>query len=82
MSYTPAIAWLLSAELTSGICVCDCAQEAEGTWFLIRMTCLTQYMFGRVTPPVSVSVQLKNWMNKHSAEKHNAVHEVLPVKSQ
>lgn len=56
--------------------------EAEGTWFLILMMCLTQYMFGRVISPLSVLVQLKNWMNKHSAEKHSAVHEVLPVKSQ
>lgn len=32
-------------------------------------TCLTQYLFERVIPPVSVSVQLKNGMNKHSAEK-------------
>lgn len=81
MPYTPAIARLLSAELTSDICVCD-RSEAEGIWLLVLMTCLAQYMFGRVIPPVSVSVQLKNWMNEHSAEKHNTVHEVLPVKSQ
>lgn len=42
-------------------------------------------MSGRVISvisPVSASVQLKNWMNWHTAEKRDAVHEALPVKSQ
>ena len=43
-----------------------CAQlcsEVEGTCSLILMTCLPQYVFGRV-PLLSGSVWLKNWMNK------------------
>lgn len=75
---------LFLGKWSSDVCACDC-WEAGGTQFLILTKCLSQCRSMSVISaisPVSASVQLKNWMNWHTAGKHNPVHEALPVKSQ
>lgn len=62
---------LFLGKWSSDVCACDC-WEAGGTQFLILTKCLSQSRSGRVISvisPVSASVQLKNWMNWHTAGK-------------